>query len=137
VAGVAFGGCSRRSKYRIDCRFQADGRTASFETRCTLRVIVRGEGSLASAKLRPYCRREQILSFERAKAAMEPEAERIAEKPARLTGLRRQSQTVIVGEAAWTRKTTVRERCTVELAAVLLNSGEVEVRSRFFECLPT
>jgi hypothetical protein len=67
---------------------------------------------------------------------MEPEARRIAEKPVRLTGLRRESQTVIAGEADWTRKTTVRERCSVELVAVLLNSGEVEVRSRFLECLP-
>jgi len=67
---------------------------------------------------------------------MEPEAKRIAEKPVRLTGLRRQSRTVIFGEAAWTRRTTDRERCSVELVAVLLNSGEVEVRSRYLECLP-
>lgn len=67
---------------------------------------------------------------------MEPEARRIAEKPAQLSGLRRQSRTVIAGEAEWTRKITERERCSVELVAVLLNSGEVEVRSRYLECLP-
>jgi hypothetical protein len=99
-------------------------------------VVVRGEGALASAKLRSSCRRERILSFERAITAMESEAGRIAEKPAQLNGLLRQSRTVIAGEAAWTRKTTVRERCSIDLVAVLLSSGEVEVRSRGLECLP-
>jgi hypothetical protein len=33
--------------------------------------------------------------------------------------------------------TTVRERCSVELAAVLLSSSAVEVRPRYLECLPT
>jgi hypothetical protein len=136
VGGIVFNGCSRRSKYRIACSFYTDGRSADFETRCNLRVIVSGEGSLTSARLRSACRREQILSFQRAKEAMEPEAERIAEKTARLVRLARQSRTVIVGEAIWTRTTTVRERCSVELAAVLLNSGEVEARSRYLECLP-
>jgi len=137
VSGIVFQGCSRRSKYKIACSFYTDGRGANFETRCNLRVVVRGEGSLASAKLRAHCRRERILSFQRAKEAMEPEAERIAEKTVRLIGLARQSRTVIVGEAIWTRTTSVRERCSVELAAVLLNSGAVEVRSRYLECLPT
>lgn len=67
---------------------------------------------------------------------MEAEAAYIAEKPAHVFGLRRQSRTVIVGEATWTRKKVVRERCSVELAAVLLNSDVVEVRSRYLECLP-
>jgi hypothetical protein len=136
VSGVAFDGCSRRSKYKIVCRFHLDGHTPNLENSCALRVIVRGEGSLASAKLRSRCRSDRILSFERAEAAMEPEARRIAEKPVRLSGLRRQSRTVISGEADWIRRTIVRERCSVELVAVLLNSGEVEVRSRYLECLP-
>jgi hypothetical protein len=136
VAGVTFDGCGRRSKYKVVCRFHAEGRTEDLETTCTLRVIVRGEGSFASAKLRSNCRRERILSFERAEAAMEPEARLIAEKPVQLTGLRRQSRTVISGEAGWIRRTSVRERCSVELVAVLLSSGEVEVRSRYLECLP-
>jgi hypothetical protein len=68
---------------------------------------------------------------------MEPEAERIAEKSARVAGLTRQSRTTIFGEAIWTRRTTERERCSVELVASLLNSGVVEVSSRYLECLPT
>jgi hypothetical protein len=137
VSGVAFNGCNRRSKYKVVCSFYTDGSTSSLETRCNLRVIVTGEGSIASARLRPSCRRERILTFPRAEAAMEAEGKFIAEKPVRLTGLVRQSRTSITGEATWIRTTTVRERCSVELVAVLLNSGEVEVRSRYLECLPT
>jgi hypothetical protein len=136
VGGIQFNGCSRRSKYRIVCRFFTDGRSANFETFCSLRVIVRGEGSLASAKLRSSCRRERYLSFQRAREGMEPEAERIAEKPATVVGLTRQSRTTIFGEATWTRMTEQRERCSVELVASLLNSGVLEVASRYLECLP-
>ncbi|HEY5943349.1 MAG TPA: excalibur calcium-binding domain-containing protein [Solirubrobacterales bacterium] len=60
VSGIAFDGCNRRSKYRVDCRFSADGRRANFETFCKLRAVVRGEGSLASASLSHSCRRRQI-----------------------------------------------------------------------------
>jgi hypothetical protein len=136
VNGIEFNGCSRRSKYRIVCRFFTEGRSANFETSCNLRVIVRGEGSATSAKLRPSCRRERYLTFQRAREAMEPEAERIAEVPAKVVGLQRHSRTTIFGEAIWTRRTTERERCSVELVASLLNSGEVEVSSRYLECLP-
>jgi hypothetical protein len=137
VHGIVFHGCSRRSKYKVACSFYVDGHSANAETRCNLRVVVHGEGSLASAKLRAHCRRDLILSFQRAKEVMEPEAERIAEKPVRLLGLARQSRTSIVGEAVWTRTTSVPERCSVELTAVLFSSGFVEVRSRYLECLPT
>jgi hypothetical protein len=136
VSGIEFNGCSRRSKYRIVCRFFTDGQSANFETMCNLRVIVRGEGSSTSARLRPSCRRERYLTFERAREAMEPEAERIAEKPANVFGLQRQSRTTIFGEAVWFRRTAERERCSVELVASLLNSGELEVLSRYLECLP-
>lgn len=136
VRGVVLNRCARRSKYRIDCRFFTDGRTPGLETSCTLKVIVRGEGGLASARLRHFCRSERILTFQRAREAMEPEAERLAEKPAQVIGLERQSRTAILGQATWTRTTTVRERCFAEMTAVLLGSGEVEVRSRAAECSP-
>jgi hypothetical protein len=136
VSGIVFNGCSRRSKYKVACGFYVDGLSANFETRCNLRVVVQGEGGLTSAKLRAHCRREPILSFQRAKEVMEPEAERIAEKPVRLIGLSRQSRTSIVGEAVWARTTSVRERCSVELTAVLFSSGFVDVRSRYLECFP-
>jgi hypothetical protein len=137
VGGIQFTGCSRQSKYRIVCRFFTDGQSANFETFCSLRVIVRGEGSLASAKkLRPSCRRKRYLSFQRAREGMEPEAERIAEEPPKVVGLTRQSRTTIFGEVIWTRTTEQRERCSVELVASLLNSGVLEVTSRYLECQP-
>ena len=136
MGGIQFNGCSRLSKYRIVCRFFTDGQSANYETFCSLRVIVRGEGSLASAKLRPSCRRERYLSFQRAREGMEPEAERIAEKPVNVVGLTRQNRTTIFGEATWARTTEQRERCSVELVASLLNSGVLEVTSRYLECLP-
>lgn len=137
VNGIRFNGCSRRSGYRIVCRFFSDGRNASYETFCNLKVIVRGEGGSASAKLRPSCRRERFLSFQRAREAMEPEADRIAGGSAQVVDLLRQNRTTIFGEATWTRTTTEqRERCSVELVASLLNSGELEVLSRYLECLP-
>ena len=67
---------------------------------------------------------------------MDVEATWLAEKPTRVVALLRQSRTAISGQATWTRTTTRRERCSVELVAVLLSSGQVEVRSRRFECLP-
>ncbi|HEX2266501.1 MAG TPA: hypothetical protein VHH14_09480 [Solirubrobacterales bacterium] len=139
MKGIAFKGCARRSKYRVDCKFFSDGRTPGLETTCALTVIVRGEGGQASAKLRSFCRRERILTFARARETMEGEAERLAEKPVQVLGLERRSRTAIVGGATWTRTakaTKARERCSVDLAAVLLNSGEVEVRPSFFECFP-
>lgn len=50
-------GCSRKSKYRIDCLFKASGQLRGAKTVCRLRVIVRGEGStISSAKVRDRCR---------------------------------------------------------------------------------
>jgi hypothetical protein len=137
VNGVVFNRCARRSKYRVDCSFSVDGHTPDLETTCVLTVIVRGEGTVASAKLRSSCRREPILSFPRAREAMEPEAERLAEKPVKLIGFERQSRITIFAQATWTRSSPAPERCSVEFVASLLASGTVEVQSRFLECLPT
>lgn len=135
VQGVVLNRCARRSRYRVDCSFGTDGHTPNLETTCSLSVIVRDEGSLASAKLHPSCFRERVLSFERAREAMEPEAEQIAQKPVQVLGLERHSRITIFGQATWTRTTLERERCSVDLVASLLNSGVVEVQSRYFECL--
>lgn len=136
VSGVVLRRCARRSRHRVDCGFRVDGHTPNTETTCTLTVIVRGEGSVAEAKLRASCVREQILTFQRAKEAMLPEAERLAEKPVPVIGLERQSRVTIFGQSTWTRTTPAPERCSVELIASLLASGEVEVQKRYLECLP-
>lgn len=137
VSGIQLNGCSRRSKYRIVCRFSAGGSTPNFETNCDLRVLVRGEGSIASATMRSHCRREPLLSLQRAREAMLSEAERIAEKPVQVVNLESLSRTQVFGQAAWPRTTGQRENCSLDLVAILLGSGEIEVRVRYFECVPT
>lgn len=134
MSGIQFNGCARRSKYRVDCRFFTDGGGADFEASCRLTVIVRGEGERASAKLRSRCRREPVLSFRRAEEAMAAEAERIAEKRVRVDNLSRQSRTRVFGQAFWFRSPGDKENCTLDLLAVLVDSGEVEVRTRYFDC---
>jgi hypothetical protein len=134
VGAVAFEGCSRRSKYRIGCQFSVDGKTANAETKCTLRVKVRGEGSFASGKLRARCRRDPILSIERARAALQREASRIAERPVEPYNVERLSTTNVYGQAYWVRDPATRENCTLGMTAVLLGSGGVEVRTRSLDC---
>jgi hypothetical protein len=131
---LAFEGCSRRSKYRIGCQFSVDGRTSNSETKCSLRVKVRGEGGLGAGKLRVHCRRDLVLSFARARAAMGQEASRLAERPLQPYNLERLSTTSIYGQAYWVRDPATRENCTLGMGAVLLGSGEVEVRTRSLDC---
>jgi hypothetical protein len=132
VSGIAFDGCSRRSKYRVDCRFSADGRRANFETFCTLKAIVRGEGSLTSASLSHSCRRKQILSFERARAAMENEGELVARRSVRAVNLERRSDTRIFGQLYWFQGP--KESCAMDMIVLLLDSGVLERETRFFLC---
>ncbi len=134
VSGIDFNGCGRRSKYRVICRFYVDGQSASSESRCRLRVAVRGEGNITSARLRSNCRLEQILSLERARAAMNREAERIAEMPVQVYNLERQSRTSVFSQAYWIRDPGTHENCTLDLMAVMLGSGEIEVRTRSLSC---
>lgn len=99
-------------------------------------MVVRGEGTRAWARLRSSCRRERFLSFQRARAAIEPAANQIAGQRTQLIEIGRRNRTTIYGEAAWTKRGASPEDCSVELIASLLNSGEVSVVSRFLECLP-
>ncbi len=55
VQTLAFGGCGRRSRHKVACRFVLRGRSG---TVCRLRVKVRGEGHAAHAKIASVrCRR--------------------------------------------------------------------------------
>lgn len=95
---------------------------------------MRGEGGVASGKLRAHCRRDQILSIERAQAAMEREASRIAERPVQPYNLERLSTTSVYGQAYWVRDPATRENCTLGMSAILFGSGEIEVRTRSLDC---
>lgn len=53
--GVAFNGCGRRSPHRVVCRFTLRG---GLQTICRMRIVVRGEGNDAHARIaRVRCRR--------------------------------------------------------------------------------
>jgi hypothetical protein len=87
IEAVAFDGCSRRSRQKVVCTFTGRGQTQAQDTTCALRVVVRGEGSDASASApRAHCRttRKLVLTYARAKRAMQAEANRFAGKRTRL-----------------------------------------------------
>lgn len=135
VDAIAFQGCGRRSRHRIDCRFLGSGRTSTQLTTCRLRVVVRGEGGAASAKIRSArCRSEAllVLTFERAKAAMLAEARRIAGKPAALIAFERLGPLSYASVAEWSRTAPLsgeQETCSIGLIAELLPSRLIQVRT--------
>jgi hypothetical protein len=49
IVALAFGGCRRRSRHRVDCRIVARGR--GNVTPCRLKVVVRGRGARARARI--------------------------------------------------------------------------------------
>lgn len=53
--------CSRHGRQKIVCLFIASGRSSVLQTTCHLRIVVRGEGTSASARIRRVdCDRRQI-----------------------------------------------------------------------------
>ena len=136
VRGVMLNGCVRRSKYQVNCRLVADGKVGSRVTICNIGVIVRGEGSDASARLRPRCRSYLELSAARAIPALRSAANEVAEKPAELQEVARHSLVIFTARAWWTRSTPTAEECSALVIAELNRRDEVEVRSRDFACSP-
>ncbi|HJZ38041.1 MAG TPA: excalibur calcium-binding domain-containing protein [Solirubrobacterales bacterium] len=114
ISLLSFQGCARSSRYKIRCSFYGRGRTQTLSTGCNITVIVKGEGSLASTKLRPSCRSERILylTFARAEGAISTAAEELAaerEPPAGPTILLRGAQRLnaleIEASASWALRT--------------------------------
>jgi hypothetical protein len=60
---VSLRGCGRRERHKVVCRFVADGRTGARETTCRLRIVVRGEDTNASAKMRVAQCRSRLLTI--------------------------------------------------------------------------
>lgn len=135
VRGVRFNGCTRRGKYRINCRLSAKGKSGSEITTCNLGVVVSGEGSAANARLAPHCRSYRQLEADRAIASLRATGGQIAGKPTEVLGFRRHSLLIFVAMSRWTQTTTVNEECSVNLIAELLNDDSIEVRSRELECV--
>lgn len=140
---VTFQRCGRRSAYRIICRFIGHGQTSTQVTTCHLRIVVRGEGRAASATMqhsRCQIRQLLVLSYIRAKGAMQTEANRIAGKQARLLELVRLDSVTFTSSAEWTRPVPLSgasELCSVELTAELLSTQEVQVTPGKPECVST
>jgi hypothetical protein len=140
VSSLAFNGCARRSRQKVVCTFTAHGHSARTQTTCYLRVAVRGEGSAASAraaKARCYTERDLFLTYARAKAAMQSEANRIAGIQSTVLAIERQSQTRFTGYVEWSKARGKKtELCSAELWAAMLPDRSVEHGSRALECAP-
>jgi hypothetical protein len=136
VSGAQLTGCVRRSKYNVNCRFRLVGEVGSLHTRCNVGVVVRGEGSMASARLRPICRSYRELTADRGMQAMRERAEEIAGKPAEIVRFSRHSRLYFVGESMWTQQGAGgAEECKAYLVARLLPSDRVRVEVRDLECV--
>src|ERR1700760_1520035 len=120
ISLLSFQGCARSSRYKIRCSFYGRGRTQTLSTGCNITVIVKGEGSLASTKLRPSCRSERLLylTFARAELAIRvvagdlpAEREPPAGPTILLSGAQRLSALEIEVIASWSLRATVAEEC--------------------------
>lgn len=130
VEAVGFGGCGRRSRTKVVCRFVARGRSAGLRTTCRLRVVVRGEGSAARARLAGHsCRSRRLiyLTYGRARQAMQRAADAAAGRRAGLSEIERIDRRRFAAVGEWRRPLLdgVSEICTVQLRAVALSSGKV------------
>jgi hypothetical protein len=141
IETISFYGCSRRSRTKITCRFLGEGETPTSETTCGFRVVVRGEGSAASARLvSPRCHTRQTLylTARRARQAVQERADEIAGKRARLLYVERRSRLSFSGLAEWTEPSSpgAKQLCSLVLTAELLPSNSIQVEDSGRECEP-
>jgi Excalibur calcium-binding domain len=130
VGGVDLRGCGRVSRHRVDCRFLARGRNGARITSCRLRVVVRGKGRAARAKIaNSRCRSRLImLTYGRARGALQTTADRIAGKRVTELTLRRLGFSLFVGLGEWTRPSAggEPEDCLVEMTIEQKPSGALQ-----------
>ncbi len=103
ISLLSFRGCARSSRYKIRCSFYGRGRTQTMSTACNITVIVKGEGSLASTKLRPSCKSERLLylTFQRALPAIREGGEELASRGVTLVDSERITAVWIEATAEW------------------------------------
>ena len=127
--------CGRKSRYRVDCRLVARGRTSDRRTVCKMRVVVRGRGgSVSAAKIHGRCRSTLILSFPRASRAIRRKGAEVAGKPVVLVASERVNLRTIGATVEWSRSKAGPERCRLEAIAGLSASGDLRVRREGLEC---
>jgi hypothetical protein len=139
ISRVSFQGCRRSSRYKIRCSFYGTGSTQTTSTTCNITVIVKGEGSLASTKLRPSCRTERLLylTFQRALPAIREAAEELASHGVLLVDSERVSNVEIEATAEWTQPAkSGREECEVRFFARLNGFDDLLVGHSGTRCAP-
>ena len=130
ISLVSFQGCGRSSRYKIRCSFYGRGRSPTTSTTCNITVIVKGEGSRASTKLRPSCKSERLLylTFARALPAIREGGEELASRGVTLVEAERISPVWIEAVSKWTQQAkSGHERCEARFFARLNRFDELLV----------
>ncbi len=136
---VAFKGCHRKARERINCNFLGRGQTSEQRTICRFKVSVEGlDQTPATPVEHVVCRTEQlaILSYAEAKNAMQESATAIAGKPVQLE-LERRNRLAFAGWADWQQasdSSSGPESCELELVVELEGSHTLRVRTRNLHC---
>jgi hypothetical protein len=140
VDTLQFRGCGRRSREKVACAFFARGKSPTQTASCGFRVAVRGRGHQGKARLRhPHCRvhrRPQVLSYRRARSALQSDANRIAGKTVALSGIERLGPTAFSAQSEWSQSAANGKPrlCFLELEAALRPSGSIRLRVLAREC---
>jgi hypothetical protein len=136
ISRTSFQGCERRTPYKLLCGFYGRGRSATVKGTCNIIVIVEGEGSRASARLRASCKseRNRFLTFARAIPAIRLAAEEVAERGVTFAESGRLNPVEIEATVEWALATTVREECEMRLLARLNSLDEVVVVQGAVHC---
>ena len=141
ISLIRFQGCGRLSRQKVRCRFTGLGRTKTTSSTCRIVVVVTGEGSDASAKLRASCRSERLLylTFAEAIPAIREAGEEVAGRGVVIVVAERLSNVEIEATVEWEQiKKKVAEECELRFIArlnsleqVLVNHGALVCRPRF------
>jgi hypothetical protein len=136
---IAFRGCQQPADRLVACRLTAYGSTPTQRVTCQIKVTVHAKDRHPVARLsEDRCQTETVavLSYPRAKQALQSTANRLAGKQTRVEATRL-DPLAFEGWAEWTRPghgPGVVEFCSLEMTAELLSSDEVHVQAREIVC---
>jgi Excalibur calcium-binding domain len=142
VESLAFNGCHRLARRRIDCDLTARGRAADSLTTCRLRVAVRARNRQPAGRLIPRCvtRSALKLTVARALPPIRARASELADKSVPIVAVERASAVAIRGLAEWTQPAVAppgaREECFALLEATLSGNGTITVALIETDCRP-
>lgn len=130
VSAGYIGACHRLGERRVDCDGTARGRSGTVKTTCHLHVAIRAVDRHPAARLSSVnCQQRDTLRLKGADAARAIRARgaELAGKPISIGFLERQSPTVFLGSAEWTRRSAAatKEACFALIEATLSSSRQV------------